>query len=423
MDETLKQNHPTPIEQSARKRKKVLGESSLSSDEDENDIHFARFFVISATDGQPIKYNIFAIQKFIQCGVGDVKIAKKLQNGTVLLEVTSKEQAKKATAMNNWFDTPITVTPHRSLNSSRGVLRCREFRDCTDDEVLSALRSQGVTSVKHIMTKRNDKLEPTNTFILSFNMPIPPKVLKAAYLKLDVELYIPNPLRCYKCQKFGHGRNSCNRTAVCAKCGQEGHEDTSCQAPLHCVNCSGSHAAFSKDCPTWVKQRDITQVKCEKNVSFFEARKIVEQRATNSAGPTGAPGAKRAGVSYASATIVQTRAATTQTDLTWPLDSKVPVAVCNVLPRKAVISCQSQTETAEGTMKKPDGGTPPKHVKKNVSNIPQKPRPASKMKPNRERKGANDPVGNFNRFGSLEDDDGMEFETTRTKPSSPKGKK
>ena len=96
---------------------------------------FPRFLVIASKDSTPIKYSIFAIQKFIQCGVGEVKEAKKLSNGTVLLEVKTKQQAMKALGMTVWFDTEITVTPHRSLNTSRGVIRCRDLRDCDDAEV------------------------------------------------------------------------------------------------------------------------------------------------------------------------------------------------------------------------------------------------------------------------------------------------
>ena len=193
---------------------------------------FSRFLVITANNHEPIKFSIFAIQKLLKCAVGDVANAKKLANGSILLEVVSKQQEKNALAMKMWVDIPISVTPHRSLNSSRGVIRCREFRDCDDTEVLDALRSQGVFEVKHIFTKRNGNNEPTNTFILSFNTPTPPKSVKAAYMKVVVEPYIPNPLRCFKCQKFGHGKNNCNRSAVCSKCGQEGHEDISCQNPV-----------------------------------------------------------------------------------------------------------------------------------------------------------------------------------------------
>ena len=72
--------------------------------------------------------------------------------------------------MQNWFDTPINVIPQRSLNTYRdvnNVVRCRNIRECSDDEVLKALRSQGVNEVKHIMTKRDDKTVPSNAFILT----------------------------------------------------------------------------------------------------------------------------------------------------------------------------------------------------------------------------------------------------------------
>ena len=252
----------TPIEHSMKKRK---ADDNLAL-RPEVDASFSKFLVISANNAEPIKYNIFAIQKLLMCAVGDVASAKKLANGSILVEVLSKHQEQNALNMKMWVDTPITVTPHRSLNFSRGVVRCREFRDCEDAEVLDALRSQGVTDVKHITTKRNGVVTPTNTFILTFKMATLPKHVKAAYLSIPVELYIPNPLRCFNCQKFGHGKFSCKHKAVCAKCGQEGHEDTSCQNPAHCANCSGTHTSYSKECPTWAKQREITKTKFERNI-------------------------------------------------------------------------------------------------------------------------------------------------------------
>jgi len=117
--------------------------------------------------------------------------------------------------MTTWVDTEIKVSLHRSLNSSRGVIRCRDFRDCDDHEVMDALRSQGVIDVKHIQAKTDNVLQPTNTFILTFSSPSPPKFIKATYMRIPVELYVPNPLRCYQCQRFGYGKISCQRPAVC----------------------------------------------------------------------------------------------------------------------------------------------------------------------------------------------------------------
>ena len=175
--------------------------------------------------------------------------------------------------MTTWVSQSVKVTAHRFLNTSRGIIRCREFCDCDDTEVLNVLSSQGVSGARRLMSKRNGVFEPTNTFLPTFGLPTPPKSLKATYMKLDVEAYIPNPLSCYNFQRYGHGKATCNRKAVCAKCSQEGHQDAECENPPHCANCALNHCAYSRECPEWAKQKDITQVKFDKNISFGDAKK------------------------------------------------------------------------------------------------------------------------------------------------------
>jgi hypothetical protein len=117
--------------------------------------------------------------------------------------------------MTTWVDVEVKVSPHRSLNMSKGIIRCRDLRDCSEEEVLDA-QTEGVTNVKHIFANKNGAKQPTNTFVLTFAKPAAIKFVKAAYLKIPVEMFIPNPLRCFNCQRFGHGKNSCNRPAICA---------------------------------------------------------------------------------------------------------------------------------------------------------------------------------------------------------------
>ena len=45
-----------------------------------------------------------------------------------------------------------------------------------------------------------------------------------------------------------------------------------------CVNCGGSHEVISKSCPTWIKEKEILKVKYTHNITFPEARKIVNER-------------------------------------------------------------------------------------------------------------------------------------------------
>jgi len=141
--------------------------------------------------------------------------------------------------------------------------------------VLDALSNQGVTEVK-ILSKRNGMIKITNTFIITFGLPTPPKSVKASYLKLSVDQYVPHPLRCYNCQRFGHGKSNCKRKAICAKCSHEGHSDSECKNTPHCANCTCNQRAYSKECVESIKQ-EITCVKYEQNTSFDEAKKIVEQ--------------------------------------------------------------------------------------------------------------------------------------------------
>ena len=125
---------------------------------------------------------------------------------------------------------------------------------------------------------RDGAKKPTNTFVFTFNSPVLPSVVKIGFMQVKVDVYIPNPLRCYQCQVFGHHENKCGRQAICVNCSMPEHCPVGqCHRPAKCVNCSGEHPANSKQCPAWEKEKKILKIKCEQNISFPEARKQYEQ--------------------------------------------------------------------------------------------------------------------------------------------------
>ena len=120
---------------------------------------------------------------------------------------------------------PVKVSPHRSLNVSRGVIRSRDIARCSVEEIVDELRPQGVTAAVIIHVRDGDSKRRTNTVILPFASPQPPKHITAGYMRVPVDPYIPNSLRCFNCQKYGHSSRACKNPAACVKCGKAGHEE------------------------------------------------------------------------------------------------------------------------------------------------------------------------------------------------------
>ena len=152
------------------------------------------------------------------------------------------------------------------------------MKGVAEEEMKENLKSHGVTSVKRIIikNKKEGKHIETNTFVLTLNTLIVPKDIKFFYrnIKIHVELYIPNPLHCLWCQKFGHHDDICSAPPVCGKCGQEGTHTSTCSNPIKCTNCGKDHPAYSNQCEVWQIEEEIIKLKVKNNITYPEARKL-----------------------------------------------------------------------------------------------------------------------------------------------------
>ena len=257
--------------------------SDSSEDEMNEDFplqnNFPSFIVIESEDeSKPMsKVSPFIIEKQIQSILGTPKSVKKLKNGTLLVQCRTKKQVDNLLSNKLFFGIKVKVYPHPTLNSCKGIIRCPDLANCTGiDEIKKNLKPKGVKDVYRIKTKRNGQLKETHTYILTFDTPILPDHIVIDFQKFKIEPYIPNPLRCFQCQKFGHHIKNCRADAVCAKCSEKGHTVENCQNDAKCANCGDRHPSFSKQCSIWKKEKEIQRVKLLQNLSFQEARKQVE---------------------------------------------------------------------------------------------------------------------------------------------------
>ncbi|MBJ5496568.1 hypothetical protein JGG50_25675, partial [Salmonella enterica subsp. enterica serovar Typhimurium] len=133
---------------------------------------------------------------------GSPKSVKRLRSGDFLVETASDAHSELLLSTTLLGDVPVSISPHGSLNSSRGVISEIDLIDCTEEELVSELQSQGVVAVRRINFRRDGVLVPSRTVILTFGTPTLPSAIHAGYLRCSVRPYIPNPLRCFQCQVY-----------------------------------------------------------------------------------------------------------------------------------------------------------------------------------------------------------------------------
>jgi hypothetical protein len=271
-----------------------------------------RFLVIESTDSERNVSNLsklspFVIEKSIKGCIGTAVQVKKLQSGGLLVEVARRAQAENLLRLTSLASLSVSVQPHRGLNSSRGVIRTPELADMDPAELLAEMKRFGVIKVDRVSVARGGERKPTNTLILTFNTPSPPLSLKVAYLNIPVKPYIPGPLRCYRCQRYGHHQRTCKRQPVCFKCGSTEHEASDCSSEPKCTSCKGDHAVNFNQCPVWLREKEICRVKTLQNLSFPEARALVEGRQSTTS----------TAITYSAALKPKSVSIATQTDVTF----------------------------------------------------------------------------------------------------------
>ena len=92
-----------------------------------------------------------------------------------------------------------------------------------------------------------------------------------------VRKYNLPPLRCYRCQRFGHMSSGCKKPQTCNICAGN-HSMENCTATIKlCANCHGPHVASSGECQYNKDAVEIEKIRGT-GIPFLEARRQVLQR-------------------------------------------------------------------------------------------------------------------------------------------------
>ncbi|XP_049309063.1 uncharacterized protein LOC125777733 [Bactrocera dorsalis] len=211
----------------------------------------------------------FLIKKVIDYTAGsEVETCKKLRNGNILIKTKNYNQAEKLVKLVSLSPTVhIEISEHTSLNLTKGVIHSNDLRGIKEEEILDELRNQNVTEVKKILKEENnDSLKEIGLIILTFSSISLPTEMSIGYEKIKIRPYIPLPLRCKKCQRYGHIEKICKNAKICPNCANEFHtseDNAECVNIKSFVNCKENgiqtynHNSYDQKCPIFVREKEI----------------------------------------------------------------------------------------------------------------------------------------------------------------------
>lgn len=280
-EENSKTEQTGTINKRSQNEKDTLYTRTYHADRKENNIpeYTVHCIIKAAAPEQNItKLSPFAIKKAIDYICGSVKSARPYRGNSILVETNNRNQIiqlmNTKVILNSY---PITVELAENFDVIKGKVFAPELAYVDEDNLLNELKEEN-PRVQHIhRIKRRDD-NPSRILIITFGGRTLPPHLKAGYMAYPVDLYIPAPLRCYKCQKFGHGSNSCRSNIRCGKCAEE-HGTEECRTETRkCVNCNGEHQADNRECPSFKLEKEVVHIKYTQDISFTEARKRTRER-------------------------------------------------------------------------------------------------------------------------------------------------
>ena len=236
--------------------------------------------VLASSNDRPLSsINPITIDRCLRKSIGQYESCKPIRNGNLIINCKTSNQVKTLLNLDCLSDNNISFPIKSSLVTppcAKGVIYNVPL-DIPNNELLMCLKEHHVKYVKRFQIKSvlNGKsvFNDTKTVLLQFHNDVLPPFVRIGYLNFLVKQYVPKPLRCFKCNRFGHTSTKCRGKERCSKCGGD-HKIENCQITIaKCVNCNGNHSAASKECPKYQKEVQVLKIQTDKKLTYAEAAK------------------------------------------------------------------------------------------------------------------------------------------------------
>ena len=187
------------------------------------------------------------LTKVLQEKMGRVEFAKVLGDGNLLVGCGSQEKVKAVLGVKNVGGAKVVSTG--VVGEKKG--RCRGIATQVPvgikvEEIVE--KGDGGVGGKIVRAKRMSGIREggrveTETVLVEFEGDRRPESIFLGILEFQVREFKENPVRCFRCQNFGHMAGKCKREKRCAQCGGVGHERQECKEETKCCHCGEGHSA------------------------------------------------------------------------------------------------------------------------------------------------------------------------------------
>ncbi|XP_026094828.1 uncharacterized protein LOC113066913 [Carassius auratus] len=227
-----------------RKRKKTNSQGSFTDSGKEDHVsrkNIEEYKVMMKFADSGMTINPIKLTKSLNKALGEIHSAKTLRDGNLIIICKDEKQQKKALSITSMLGLLVSCTLMKKKPWVRGVITGIPT-DVNTDKIKSCVEGAKVVGAKRLQYVKNKERMDSLSVMLQFDEERMPERVKIGYVSYPVRPYVPPPLRCFKCQKYGHVNAVCRGKQRCARCGGD-HEYGKCGEGVKakCCNCGVLH--------------------------------------------------------------------------------------------------------------------------------------------------------------------------------------
>lgn len=250
------------------------GSSQRQGDEEGEWRAIIRFGDVSGKSVNP-----FSVSDELKKKCGSGLTIRSLSNGNLLVLCKDEAQRNKLIAKVKRVedrDVECVVAGTGAGRGLQGVIYGVDVGVAEDDIVKKATGAK-IVGAKRFMTVRDGVRMPSTAVLVTFEEEELPVRVQLGFMSYLVKAYERPPLRCFRCQRFGHIAAVCRGVRKCGKCGG-GHDFKDCTSEeVKCGNCGGAHRTAFRGCEYHERAQRIEKVRSEGSMSYAEAARVVKE--------------------------------------------------------------------------------------------------------------------------------------------------